>query len=241
MPNFTFNPKGHSYELDGKKMTGVTTVLGVLAKPALIGWAANMTASWIRENCTRDDSGIWEVSEDSLLEAVKAHTKKKEAAGEKGTDLHSQVEGFIKSCLELNHGDPHNMGWPVEEKMLGEFVEWAVVNNIKFLASEKQVYSKDWFCAGTFDFSFEKDGKRFIGDLKTMGKIWDRVPHFQTAAYRKMSVEMGEPDYDGTCIVNISKPTEKYPSELTESWSYDWESDQKAFESALYLYRQLNQ
>ncbi len=73
-----------------------------------------------------------------------------------------------------------------------------------------------------------------------MGKIWDRVPFFQTAAYRKMSMEMGEEHYDGSCIVNISKPSEKYPSMLSTEWSYDFDNDQKAFEAALTLYRQLN-
>ena len=234
--------KKHVYLMDGKQMTGVTTILGVIAKPALIQWAADMACQLIG-TAEKDRLGNYVVTNELLKSARTAHTKKKEAAGDKGTDLHSQVEGYIKNIIERYDGvatgsasfdQPMSIG-------LAQFAKWACDNNIKFLASEKQVYSKDWFVAGTFDFSFEKDGKRFVGDLKTMGKIWDRVPHFQAAAYRKMSVEMGGPDYVGTCIVNISKPTEKYPSELTESWSYDWEGDTKAFESCLYIYRQLNQ
>ena len=39
---FIYKDSNHSYTLDGKRLTGVTTILGVIAKPALIGWAARM-------------------------------------------------------------------------------------------------------------------------------------------------------------------------------------------------------
>lgn len=127
------------------------------------------------------------------------------------------------------------MKYETTSKELATFIAWATANNVRFLASEKQVYSKELFVAGTFDFSFEKDGKRFIGDLKTMKKMWDRVPFFQTAAYIIASEHMGEEKYDGSCIININKET----NELTEYYTYDHENDKKAFEAALFLYRQL--
>lgn len=238
---FEYQEKGHKYFLDGKPMTGVTTILGVIAKPKLIQWAADEACNYVQMRLDKagDTRSEWYRNplelDEVLKEARKAHTKKKEAAGTKGTDVHSEVEGYIKACLAMG-GDANLWDNPIQSEMMKKFVEWSVSNQVKFLDSEKHVYSKEWFVAGTFDFSFEKDGKRFIGDLKTMKKMWDRVPFFQTAAYRKMSIEMGEKEYDGSCIVNINKET----NELTEHWSYDWEGDQKAFESALYLYRQLN-
>ena len=45
---FYFDEEKHRYYLDGKQMTGVTTILGVLAKPALIQWAANMAIDSVR-------------------------------------------------------------------------------------------------------------------------------------------------------------------------------------------------
>ena len=233
--------KKHVYLFGGKQMTGVTTVLGVIAKPALIQWAADMACQLIG-TAEKDRLGNYVVTNELLESARTAHTKKKEDAGTKGTDTHALVEEYIKECIENGGNAELRIKEAIDgiDPVLNKFIGWAVGNGVKFLASEKKVYSESWFVAGTFDFSFEKDGKRFVGDLKTMGKIWDRVPHFQAAAYRKMSVEMGEPDYDGTCIVNISKPSEKYPSELTESWSYDWEGDTQAFEAALTLYRKLN-
>ena len=43
---FRFDEKKHRYYLDGKSMTGCTTVLGVIAKPALIQWAADHAAAY---------------------------------------------------------------------------------------------------------------------------------------------------------------------------------------------------
>lgn len=234
--------KNHSYFADPEKKgryTGVTTVLNVIAKPQLINWSAKMTAEWIRENCNKEITPSqtehpYFVYEHDLAEAVKAHTKKKEAGGEKGKDLHSEVEMYIKKCIQ--EADGLAMGdIAITSGGMMSFVNWSRTNKIRFLSSETPIYSREWWVAGTPDFTFEKDGKRYVGDLKTYKKIWGRTPHFQTAAYMKMSVEMGEKPYDGTCIVNINKET----NELTESWSYDTAGDQKAFEAALTLYRRL--
>jgi hypothetical protein len=219
---FTYTEKGHKYTLDGKPMTGVTTVLGVIAKPALIGWAANMAVDYIIEH--GDDP-------ESLELARKAHTRKKDDAADKGKDVHSQIEEWIKACITK---EPYVIG--DESKELLAFKGWAMKNKVNFLSSETPVYSKEWFVAGTPDFTCEIDGKRYVGDLKTYKKMWDRVPFFQTAAYMKMLEEMGEPKYDGSVIVNINKET----GELTDHYTFDWENDRKAFEACLTLYRQLN-
>lgn len=237
--NFTFNPKNHTYELDGKKMTGVTTVLGVIAKPALIQWAADMACNWLKENCSPDphwgDGKWYQVSDEHLEEARKAHARKKEDAGAKGTDVHAQVEELIKFWIAENEGWAMGIGRNDYSKMVQPFIDWSITNNVRFLESEKKVYSREWWVAGTADFTCEIDGKRYVGDLKTMKKVWDRTPFFQTAAYRKMLQEMGEPPYDGTIIVNINKET----NELSEHRSYRTEADESCFEAALALYRNL--
>lgn len=42
--------QNHSYRLDGEKIPGVTSVIKVLDKPALVGWAAKQSASYAIEN-----------------------------------------------------------------------------------------------------------------------------------------------------------------------------------------------
>lgn len=260
MKQFDFNEETHSYYLDGREMTGCTTILGVLNKPALVPWAARMACEYIRENATQmphiplpdNTVGIsYIVSDDILEKAEKAHAKKKQDGAQKGTDTHALVEEYVKHCIELNEGNP--IGDPllngdrlqtldgrtfVVPKELYGFYGWACENKVKFLASEAKFYSEKLFVAGTADLVFEKDGKRYIGDVKTYKKIWDRVPFFQCAGYALMAEEMGQPKFDGYCIINLPKEREFNEAEDIK-WSWDVEGDTNAFLACVTLYRQL--
>ncbi len=228
----------HDYYFDGKKMTGVTTVLSVISKPALIGWAARMTANYIANNWDAnmrpvDDIDLWsKLIEDSM----KAHAKKRDKAAESGTDVHLEIEGYIKECIEKYHGYViPKLKEALEGKITKQtnhFITWALKNAVKFLESEKVVYDKDLFLAGTADFVCEIDGKKFIGDIKTSSSIYGLEPFAQCAAYAHML------DYklDGTIIINLKKSGE-FDEEKDVYFRFDLETDWKFFEAALTLYR----
>lgn len=241
---FSFDPAKHVYKLDGKRMTGVTTILGVINKPALVGWAANMAVDYIKENCEYigntfedRDGDYYLVSPTELQEARKAHTRKKDARAVEGSDVHAEIETYIKACIEEDgHAVTlldHEMAQPADS--FARFVRWAVDNKVQFLESEKVMYHPEWFVGGTADFVCLIDGKKYVGDIKTQKKIWDRVPFFQMAAYRGMLEQMGETDFHGSLIVHL--PME---GELETHYSFDYESDLDGFLSALKLYRLLN-
>ena len=258
--NFTFDPKAHVYTLDGKPMTGMTTILGVLGKPALVPWAARMACDYIRDNAMVLSESVEQTylaTEAILKEAQVAHAKKKTDAATKGTDTHAEVERYINFCIKESGGIPN----PVEPHFKGcgidSFIEWSNRENIKFLASEMQVYSRSLWVAGTMDFLFEKDGKRYIGDLKTYKKLWDRVPMFQCAGYAYLYEEMegdrlreltntdilSEEEMDsftiaGYVVFNLPKERQHDPLEDVK-WSFDTEGDTKAFLACVELYRQL--
>src|SRR3990167_5649676 len=123
---FTFNKEKHEYLLDGKPLTGVTSVIGVLGKPQLIQWAANMAVDYVKT------SKVWQLVPDTprkimigdkeletlLEEARTAHRKKKEAAGTHGTDSHKLVEDWIKEQMTGNRAD-------VDYKSIQPFIDWA--------------------------------------------------------------------------------------------------------------------
>ena len=123
---------------------------------------------------------------------------------------------------------PHSSG----EKQVQHFINWALANKVKFLESEKVVYDKDLFLAGTADFVCEIDGKRYIGDIKTSSGIYDLTPFAQCAAYAHML------DYklDGTIIINLKKNGE-FDEEKDVYYRYDLDTDWKFFEAALQIYR----
>lgn len=232
---FAFNEVEHAYYMDGRKMTGCTTILGVLAKPQLIPWAARMACEYVREYAPKTDSGEYIATEEILKEAQNAHAKKKEDGATKGTDTHALVEEYVKGCIELNKG----MAMAPSQREIESFAFWAVKNNIKFLASEAKFYSKKLFVAGTADLIFEKDGKKYLGDVKTYKKIWDRTPFYQCAGYALFAEEMGESKFDGYCIINLPKER-VFNEEEDIKYSFDIEGDTAAFLACVTLYRQNN-
>lgn len=242
-PLFTFEPEKHVYKYDGKKMTGCTTILGVLAKPQLIPWAARMATEYLTTVGTPvrgiDGETIvgYEVSKEMLEEAQVAHAKKRDDGATKGTDTHAQVEDFVKECIADNNGYPIVERTLTASAILTQFIHWAHDNEIRFIASEAQFYSKSLWVAGTADLIFEKDGKRYLGDIKTYKKIWDRTPFYQCAGYALMAQEMGEPAFDGYCIINLPKERNFKESEDIK-WSFDIKGDTDAFLACVTLYRQ---
>lgn len=247
---FEYRDSDHSYFMDGKRMTGVTTILGVLSKPMLIPWAARMAAEYIdgfiKEVAVHADwqamlqDGKWaEVVED----AKKAHAKKRDEGAQKGTDTHALVEEWIKFLISTNGGkQPDHVQGDKKWEAIAPFMEWAVRENITFLASEAKMYSKSLFIAGTADFIFEKDGKRYVGDIKTFKKIWDRTPFYQCAGYALMWEEMNydsreNPEIAGYVIFNLPKERE-WKEDEDVLWSFDVEGDTKAFMACVEIYRQ---
>jgi hypothetical protein len=222
-----FSGRNHDYYFDGRKMTGCTTILGVISKPALIPWASRMACEYVRDNLKSMDD-----LENVLALAVKAHSAKKDKAASQGTDVHAMAEQYIKECIGFG-GQAFMLA---DTSPIFTFSRWAVDNGVKFLESEVALYSETLFVAGTADMIFEKDGRRILGDIKTMVKLWDRTPFFQTAGYTIMSEEMGLPKVDGSCIILLNKEGEF----VEDVWSFDVEGEKSGFLAAVELYRQIN-
>lgn len=231
---FTFDEKAHLYKLNGKPMTGVTTILQVIAKPSLIQWAANMACDYIEGSCkpgfTDDGTPCYLATLAELTLARTAHRTKKEKAGDIGTEAHKWIEEWIKNP---SHPLPEN---EMVKKMVENFVNWAKENNVKFLESEMRVYSEKYWYAGTIDLVLEMGGKKYLGDLKTSSGIYDE--HFyQTAAYHNALNEMGyHLDIVEHIIINCKKD-----GKMQVKTSTDYENNRKAFMGALAIYRVKNQ
>lgn len=224
-----FDEATHTYWLDGKRVTGVTTVLGVIAKPALIGWAAREATAYVKKNKQRffrpDFSE--EYFDKVLTEASKAYATKRDKSADIGTRVHSMIESFTKGEQMT---EPETKA---EKKMVDNFIGWANENKVKFLASEQRVYSREHWYAGTYDFLCEIDGKKYVGDLKTSNAIYGPEFFGQMAAYQMARAEMQKhDDIDARIIVRCGK---NGTFETRESFNY--EHDKTLFLSALNIYR----
>lgn len=230
--NTSFDKKKHVYLIDGKPATGVTTIIGVLNKPALIGWAAKMAVKFLEENGRFIDLDEYRgilVTAEQLKEATIAHIKKKEAAGEHGTDAHELMEEYINKCLTEHAAKPEVLSF----EPIGKFIAWAIENVDHFLYSERQMFDKKLFIAGTADFAYVgKDGKKYMADFKTSSGIYGIDYWLQVAAYRMLAEQEGDEPYDGATIVRMGKDGSFDAQQL-----YEYETYKEAFLCCLTLYR----
>lgn len=201
---YTFDEAEHVHKLNGKPLTGVTTLIDkTLSKPALIPWAVKTTVDWIRSNCQVSQLGeSYLVSEKDLETAKKEHSKRKTDAGDWGTRVHTACEVWCNTGNIIAADDIY--------KSVKNFVDFIQNNGFKVLATERPVWSKEWWIGGIFDLVLEKDGKVYIADIKTSSGIYDS--HFiQMGAYYKCLLENGwQKDYGvdafaGAIVINIKK------------------------------------
>lgn len=184
----------------GYYIPGVTSILGILDKPALMPWAAKMTAEYVIANMPEgaDKATIERVA----LEAKGAHTRKKEAGGAIGTVVHKFAEHLFK-------GKPAEM--PTDEqaiKGITALQAWIKANDVRPIDVELVTLSREAFFAGTMDLLASVNGRLTLVDLKTSSGIW---PEFklQTAAYRFAWMEEYGEHIEQIVIVNTDKKTGK--------------------------------
>lgn len=265
MEKYIFNKEKHLHQLlvDGeyKNLTGCTTVLGVLAKPALIQWAADMTAialGWTKATEWQEVNGKLkkiEIPLEKRLEALKpvfsqlmqdseelflkrlddarvAHAKRKEKAGDYGTKTHALVEELIKNAIEKDGG--YIMGRTTSpDKSIQNFIDWAVNNEVKFLESEKNVYSEKMFTGGIVDIVCEIGGEVWIGDIKTAKSGLYAENFWQMGGYQLMLNEMGlYENVKGYVLLNL-----KEDGTFEEKRSVSTKEHERGFLACLEIYR----
>lgn len=187
----TFTHNGHRYKLDGRPVTGVTTLIsGGIPKPALILWAPRVVAEWVTdaENRERLEELLAGDTQAAIRELKNLPTKLRDEAGVRGTAVHDHAEIL------------HNTGEAVDvAEELAPYVEgyakflddWQITT----LLTERPVANrKDWY-AGKFDLfctsPFLAGGKPVQIDLKTSKGVYGETA-LQTAAYAKAEFYLGE-------------------------------------------------
>lgn len=255
MAEHTFSESGHVHMFDGKKVKGVTTPLEVIAKPALIQWAADLAAveALHDDELTRRYKEIADMPYgpdrdkakkliDKDFPAYKAarlaHRKKKEDAADWGKIVHKAIEVWIKTGAVPTAIEIDGRNYILEEdhlKAINNFVNWATQNNVSFLCSEKLIHSNEWEMGGIVDFVATIGGKLLVGDIKTSSGIWESY-WLQCSAYAKMMMEMGlYNNFDGMIIVNCKKD-----GTINVEERKDVAGNIKCYEAAIILHNRMN-
>jgi hypothetical protein len=239
-----FDAKKHCYKLDGKLLSGVTSVIdGTSSKQNLIGWAANMAVDYVKENADAVDieSGFdLEVWGRILEEARTAYARKRDKAANKGTDTHALVEKYINRMISDHEGKPQNIN--DVNNPIQPFIDWAIENVERFIAAEQRLYSEEYGYAGTCDFVAIIDGKLTIGDLKTYPKMWSADAFIQMGAYSICWEELTGERPQQSVVVKMCDPQDerfkKYGGNAFSVYPrYALEEDEEMFLTRLKMYR----
>lgn len=177
-------------EADDVRMWSVTTIIGALDKPALVPWAANMTAEEAVRVAKRlptmvEEDGPEETARWLAAARFRRPKGQKRSAAELGTAVHDAIERFA-----LTGERP-----AVDEDVvpfIDQFTRWAQVAQPAYEAAEMTVYDTRFGYAGTLDAIACVSGRRLIVDYKTTvkpdapGKTQGPYPEvaLQLAAYR---------------------------------------------------------
>lgn len=147
MKGLTFTPSNHRYYLDGKPVPSVTTILGVLDKPAIPKWAAAQVAEYVADNPDGVDL-LRAMGRGPLVDALKAIPwQKRDAAATRGTTLHDYAERLLGG-EEVEVADDLV---PVVEQALTFMEDW----HIRPVLTEAPCGSRAHRWAGTLDLIAE--------------------------------------------------------------------------------------
>jgi hypothetical protein len=175
-PDFTRKNygRGHAYYLDGRKLDGVTTIIGNgLPKPALVKWAAN-TAAELAVNEWDTLAGM--PVADRLKRISGAPNAARDTAAVKGTRVHALADKLAKGeTVDV----PDDLAGHVDAcvRFLDDY-------DVATVYTEAPVCNITHLYGGTLDLIAVLGGKTWLLDFKTnkSGPFGDTA--FQLAAYR---------------------------------------------------------
>jgi hypothetical protein len=149
--------RGHSYLIDGRKIPGVTTILGdTMPKPALINWAGRTTAAYAVD--------YWDelagLAPSKRLDRLNgARFEEKDQAARRGTEVHTLGERLVKG-EEVD----------VPDELAGHvdaYVDFLNTWDPQPVAVEVVLANRAVGYCGTADLIADMRGQRWLLDLKT--------------------------------------------------------------------------
>lgn len=166
---------------DGKRVPGVTTITGILAKPALIHWA------W--------DLGI----------QGKDYKKYKNNLADIGTLTHEMIVCFCKGETP-DTSDYSNKQIEQAEKCFAKFKNWLNQNPVEFIFAEKPFVSEKYRYGGTLDSLARRknNGNIILLDYKTSKAVYGEQ-FLQLSGYHNLVHENTDYRIDENIILRIGR------------------------------------
>lgn len=264
---YWFDEVNHIHYLDGKPLIGTSGVTKILSIP-ISWWASGLAVKEfgvsdpkVLTKIKKKQASLAEITElrksiESKLQEIKtmssaayfdlvdrayrAHDSQLRKSADDGTDLHADLERFVKDQIE-------EIEFPLRPypKKIQPFINWYREKVKKPLWSEMHCYSKEYWLGGISDFGFIDNEDMFgIMDFKSSKAAY--LPQFwQCSGYDIEISENGGYLPDGTQIFKATQPVNYYsilPFGMevpVPQFNYDTESCKDAFRAALHLYQKL--
>ena len=190
---------GRTYKTPIGSLPSVTTILGILNKPALIPWAVKLSVEYLEKVMRAGKTYTPEKFLEMLDAAKSRHRKIKQAAAITGTQVHDMLEKHILARLA-------GVKPPKETHICYKaFVIWEEKEKWEWIASEETVWSKKGY-AGTLDAIAKKDGETWLIDFKTSNRIYEEYI-MQLAAYKHAYEERTGTKVDKAGIFQTNRET----------------------------------
>lgn len=196
------------YNKAGKLLPGVTTVLGVLAKPALVPWANGLGLQGIN---------------------VREYVDVLATVGKIGHDM---ICCHNKGVSFQGNGHPADLIDKAENCFIS-YLSWEKQHKVEPILCESPLISERYGFGGTIDMFAKVDGIPTIVDYKT-GKAIYAEHIYQVAAYKQLLIENSECIPQAVRILQIGRDeTEGFSEKVVIDTAREWE----LFEHCLAIYR----
>jgi len=157
-------------EPDDLRLWSITTILGVLDKPALLYWAAEQTAESAVAVAKSLPDRIAEEGEEAVIKWLRdarfRAPKQKRSAAQLGTDVHAALEELALTGKQPIVDDE-------VRPFMEQFDKWAQKWQPEYEAAEMTVYSPTYGYSGTSDGIMRIAGQTLYFDYKTSRKSFD--------------------------------------------------------------------
>lgn len=187
--SLTFNEASHRYKLDGKPVTGVTTILGGgIPKPALVWWAPGVVAKWVTDPANADKlTELLAGDTDQSVKFMQAlPNKERDSAAERGTEVHDLAEklattGEVEAPEDLVGFVEGYMDFLDEWQITPVLVEVVLANREHWFSGKVDLLATSPLLMSQADIDA---GKLIQIDLKTSKGVYFETA-LQTAAYSR--------------------------------------------------------
>jgi hypothetical protein len=189
------------------RKTGVTTYIGIKDKSrALSIWQQQITADFLFDLLKRKVK----INEEKIVEAIIQCDIQREEAVDIGKEVHEWCEKYIRYELKQKGFDsiPDIPSFPEAVTGVNNFLQWEKEHKVKFISTERIVYSLEHDFIGLEDVEFIADNLYCDGDFKVSNGLYNSI-RLQTAAYAYARMEEGGKKSQGRWAIRLSKYSEE--------------------------------